>query len=152
MNIKRDWPKLIALAVFFALLGTYYERLSLEARTFILPLLIFGAAAFVLGRLRQILYEVRSSRVTALEMVAKQLSFTDDDGKQRISISASSDGALMTFYDEDQVSRATLELISRQPALRLIGEKGSALLAINEDGMPSFTLRDDAEEIVWSAP
>jgi len=152
MNIKRDWPKLIALAVFFALLGTYYERLSVEARTYILPLLIFGAAAFVLGRLRQIQYEVRSSRVTAIEMVAKQLSFADDEGKQRILISASSDGVLMTLYDEDQVSRATIELISRQPALKLIGEKGSALLAINEDGMPSFTFRNDAEEIVWSAP
>ncbi len=85
-------------------------------------------------------------------MVSKRLSFADDEGKQRTLISASSDGALMTFYDEDQVSHATLELISRQPALELIGEKGSALLAINEDGMPSFTLRDDAEEILWSEP
>ena len=152
MTIKKDWPKLIAFAVFFTLLGASYERLSLETRTFILPLLIFGAAAFVLGRLRQIQYEVRSSRVTALEIVAKQLSFADDDGNERIAISASSDGASMTFYDEDHISCATLKLIDRESVLKLIGDKGSAVLAINENGMPSFMLRDEADQIIWSAP
>ena len=152
MIIKKDWPKLIALAIFFMLLGGYYDRLSVETRTFILPVLIFVAAAFVLGRLRQIQYEVRSSRVTALEIVAKQLSFADDDGKERIAISASSDSALMTFYDENHVSCATLELIDREPVLKLTGEKGSALVAINENGIPSFTLRDEADKIMWSAP
>ena len=152
MIIKKDWPKLIALAVFFALLGTYYERLSLQTRTFILPLLIFAAAAFVIGRLRQLQYEVRSSRVTALEIVAKQLSFADDDGKERIAISASSHSASMTFYDEDHVSCATLKLIGRVPTLKLTGERGSAVLEINETGAPSFTLRDEADEIMWSAP
>ena len=151
MTIKKDWPKLVALAIFFTLLGAYYERLSVETRTFILPLLIFAAAAFVLGRLRQIQYEVRSSRVTALEIVAKQLSFVDDEGKERIEISASSDGALMTLYDGDHISCATLELIGKEPVIRLIGEKGSAILAINEDGMPSFVFRDETNEIMWSA-
>ena len=152
MTIKKDWPKLVALAVFFTLLGASYERLSLETRTFILPLLIFGAAAFVLGRLKQIQYEVRSSRVTALEIVAKQLSLADDDGNERFAISASSDGALMTFYDKDHISCATLELIDREPVLKLIGDKGSAVLAINENGMPSFMLRDEAGQTMWSAP
>ena len=152
MNIKRDWPKLIAVAVFFTLLGAYYDRLSVETRTFILPLLIFVAAALVLGRLRQIQYEVRSSRVTALEIVAKQLSVADDEGKERISISASSDSALMTFYDEDQVSCATLELIDREPTFKLTGLRGSVALAINKDGMPSLTFRDEDDTIMWSAP
>jgi len=152
MNVRRDWPKLVALAVFFTLLGAYYDRLSVETRTFILPLLIFGAAALVLGRLRQMQHEVRSSRVAALEIVAKQVSFADDEGKERISISASSDSASMTFYDEDHVSRATLELIDREPFLKLIGAKGSVVLAIGEDGVPSLTFRDESEEIMWSAP
>ena len=152
MTLKKEWPKLIALAVFFTLLGAYYDRLSVETRTFILPLLIFGAAAFVLGRLKQIQYEVRSSRVTALEIVAKQMTFADDDGKERIAISASADKTLMTFYDEDQVSCATLELIDREPVLKLTGEKGSAVVAINQNGMPNFTVRDEADKIMWSAP
>ena len=152
MNVKRDWPKLVALAIFFTLLGAYYDRLSVETRTFILPLLIFGAAALVLGRLRQIQYEIRSSRITALEIVAKQMSFADDEGKERISISASSDSAFMTFYDEDHASCAILELIDREPVLKLIGAKGSAVLAISEDGIPSLTFRDESEDIMWSAP
>ncbi len=151
MDIKRDWPKLIAVAIFFTLLGAYYDRSSVETRTFILPLLIFVAAAFVLGRLRQIQNEVRSSRVTALEIVTKQLSFADEEGKERISISVSSDSELMTFYDEDHVSCAILGLKDGETVLKLIGENGSAVLAINEDGMPSLTLRDRAEQIIWSA-
>ena len=62
MDIKRDWPKLIAVAIFFTLVGAYYDRSSVETRTFILPLLIFLAAAFVLGRLRQMQNEVRSKQ------------------------------------------------------------------------------------------
>jgi hypothetical protein len=77
MIAKKDWPKLIALAIFFTLLGGYYERLPVETRTFIIPLLIFVAAAFVLGRLKQLQYEIRSSRVTTLEIVAQQLSLAD---------------------------------------------------------------------------
>jgi hypothetical protein len=80
------------------------------------------------------------------------LSLADDDGNERIAISASSDGASMTFYDEDHISYATLKLIDRKSALKLIGDKGSAVLAINENGMPSFMLRDEADQIMWSAP
>ena len=152
MNIKRDWPKLIAVAVLFTLLGAYYDRLSVETRTFILPLLIFGAAAFVLGRLRQIQYEVRSSRVTALEIVAKQLSVADDEGKERILISASSESALLTFYDEDRISCASLELTNSEPIFKLTGVRGSVALAINKAGMPSLTFRDEADNVIWSAP
>jgi acetyl esterase/lipase len=58
----------------------------------------------------------------------------------------------MTFYDDNQVSRVTLEVINTEPVLKLMGEKGSAVLAIDYHGMPSFTFRDQADEVTWSAP
>lgn len=152
MTIKRDWPKLIALAVFFTLLGAYYDRLSVETRTFILPLLLFAAAAFVLGRMKQLQYEVRSSRMTALEIVAQNISLADTDGNERLSISASSDTTVLRFYDDNHSSRLALELTNSEPVLRLIGDKGSAMLAVNYGGLPSLTLRDEKEEIIWSVP
>lgn len=152
MTIKRDWPKLIALAVFFTLLGAYYDRLSVETRTFILPLLIFVAAAFVLGRVKQLQHEVRSARVTALEIVAQNISLADTDGNERLSISASSDTTVLTFYDDNHSSRLALELTNSEPVLRLIGDKGSAMLAVNYGGLPSLTLRDEKEQIIWSVP
>ena len=121
-------------------------------RTFTLPLLIFAAAAFVIGRLKQLQYEIRSSRVTAWEIVAQKLSLADTDGNERVSISTSADSTLMTFYDDNQVSRVTLELINAEPVLQLIGEQGSAVLAIDYHGMPSFTLRGHGDEVIWSAP
>jgi hypothetical protein len=117
-----------------------------------LPLLIFAAAAFVVGRLKQLQHEMRTSRVTALEIVAQKLSLADTDGNERVSISASADSTVMTFYDDNQVSRVTLELRNAEPVLKLIGEKGSAVLAIDYHGMPSFTLRDHTDEVIWSAP
>lgn len=152
MLLKKDWPKLIALVIFFMLLGGYYDRLSVETRTFIIPLLIFVAAAVILGRLKQLQYEISSSRVTTLEIVAQQLSLADAAGNERVSISASSDGAVMIFYDENHESRATLELADSEPVLKLMGEKGSAVLAFVEDGTPSFTLQGESDEVFWSAP
>ena len=61
--------KITSISDFFMLLGGYYDRLTVETRTFILPLLIFIAAALILGRLLQLQHEVRSSRVTTLEVV-----------------------------------------------------------------------------------
>jgi hypothetical protein len=151
MTIRKDWPKLIAFVILFILIGGYYDRMSVEMRTFTLPLLIFAAAAFVIGRLKQLQYETRSSRVTALEIVAQKLSLADTDGNERVSISASADSTVMTFYDDNQVSRVTLELINTEPVLKLTGEKGSAVLAIDYHGMPSFTFRDHADEVTWSA-
>ncbi len=152
MTIRKDWPKLIAFVIFFILIGGYYDRMSVEMRTFTLPLLLFAAAVFVMGRLKQLQYEMRTSRVTALEIVAQKLSLADTDGNERVSISASADSTVMTFYDDNQVSRVTLELINTEPVLKLMGEKGSAVLAIDYHGMPSFTFRDHADEVTWSAP
>ena len=152
MNVKRNWPKWVAIAIFFILLGGYYDRLSVETRTFILPLLIIGGAAFVVGRLKQLQYEVRSSRVTALEVVAQNVSLADTEGNERISISASSDSAVLTFYDHNHESRLSLQLTEGEPVLKLVGEKGSAILAIAYGESPRFTIQNEAEEIIWSAP
>ena len=152
MEIKKHWPKLLALAIFFILLGGYYDRLSVETRTFILPLLIFIAAGIVLGRMKQLQYEVRSSSLTALEIVAQNLSLADTDGNERMSISASSEGATLVMYDKDRVSRASLELTDGEPILKLVGDGGSAELSFDEEGRPRLMFRDDGNDVSWSAP
>jgi hypothetical protein len=152
MTIRKDWPKLIAFVIFFVLIGGYYDRMDVEMRTFTLPLLIFAAAALIYGRLKQLQYEIRSSRVAALEVVTRKLSLADTEGNERVSIDASSENTVMTFFDDNQVSRVTLELTNKEPVLKLIGDNGSAVLAIDYRGMPSFTLRDHADEVTWSAP
>jgi len=152
MTMRKDWPKLLAFVIFFMLLGGYYDRLTVETRTFILPLLIFIAAALIFGRLMQLQQEVRSSRVTALEIVTQQLSLADTEGNERLSMVASSDRTVMTFYDNNQVSRLVLELIDSEPALKIIGEKGSAKVAINYDGAANFSILNDQDEVIWSAP
>ena len=152
MTTRKDWPKLLAFVIFFMLLGGYYNRLTVETRTFILPLLIFIAAALIFGRLMQLQQEVRSARVTALEIVTQQLSLADTEGNERLSMVASSDRTVMTFYDNNQVSRLVLELIDSEPALKIIGEKGSAKVAINYDGAANFSILNDQDEVIWSAP
>jgi hypothetical protein len=102
--------------------------------------------------MKQLQHEVRSSRVTALEIVAQQLSLADTEGNERLSMVASSDRTVMTFYDNTQVSRLVLELIDSEPALKLVGEKGTARLAISYDGAASFSILNDQDEIIWSAP
>jgi hypothetical protein len=152
MTIRKDWPKLIAFVIFFVLIGGYYDRMDVEMRTFTLPLLIFAAAALIYSRLKQLQYEIRSSRVAALEVVTRKLSLADTEGNERVSIDASSENTVMTFFDDNQVSRVTLELTNKEPVLKLIGDNGSAVVAIDYRGMPSFTLRDHADEVTWSAP
>ena len=152
MTIRKDWPKLIAFVIFFVLIGGYYDRMDVEMRTFTLPLLIFAAAALIYGRLKQLQYEIRSSRVAALEVVTRKLSLADTEGNERVSIDASSENTVMTFFDDNQESRVTLELTNKEPVLKVIGDNGSAVVAIDYRGMPSFTLRDHADEVTWSAP
>jgi hypothetical protein len=134
------------------LIGGYYDRMDVEMRTFTLPLLIFAAAALIYGRLRQLQYEIRSSRVTAWEVVTRKLSLADTEGNERVSIAASPENTVMTFFDDNQVSRVTLELTNKEPVLRLMGDNGSAVVAIDSRGMPSFTLRGHGDEVIWSAP
>ncbi len=152
MTLRKDWPKLIAFVIFFMLIGGYYDRMDVEMRTFTLPLLIFAAAALIYGRLRQLQYEIRSSRVAAWEVVTRKLSLADTEGNERVSIAASPENTVMTFFDDNQVSRVTLELTNKEPVLKLMGDNGSAVLAIDYHGMPSFTLRGHGDEVIWSAP
>ena len=152
MTLRKDWPKLIAFVIFFMLIGGYYDRMDVEMRTFTLPLLIFAAAALIYGRLRQLQYEIRSSRVAAWEVVTRKLSLADTEGNERVSIAASPENTVMTFFDDNQVSRVTLELTNKEPVLRLMGDNGSAVVAIDYRGMPSFTLQSHEDEVIWSAP
>ena len=152
MTMRRDWPKILAFVIFFMLLGGYYDRLTVETRTFILPLLIFIAAALIFGRMMQLQREVRSARVTALEIVTQKLSLADIEGNERLSMVASSDRTVMTFYDNNQVSRLVMELLGSEPAVKIIGEKGSAKVAINYDGAANFSILNDQDEVIWSAP
>ena len=152
MTATKHWPKLLALVIFFMLLGGYYDRLNVETRTFILPLLIFIAAGLVYGRVKQLEREVRSTRVTAFEIVTQQLSLADTNGNERLSIATTSDQTEITFYDSNQRSRLVLELTDNQPALQIIGQRGSAKLAINYDGTANFSILNDQDDIIWSAP
>ena len=152
MTATKHWPKLLALVIFFMLLGGYYDRLNVETRTFILPLLIFIAAGLVYGRVKQLEREVRSARVTAFEIVTQQLSLADTNGNERLSIATTSDQTEITFYDSNQRSRLVLELTDNQPALQIIGQRGSAKLAINYDGTANFSILNDQDDIIWSAP
>ena len=49
----------ISVSDFFMLLGGFYDRLTTETRTLILPLLIFITATLVISRLRQLQHEMR---------------------------------------------------------------------------------------------
>ena len=152
MTATKHWPKLLALVIFFMLLGGYYDRLNVETRTFILPLLIFIAAGLVYGRVKQLEREVRSARVTAFEIVTQQLSLADTNGNERLSMATTSDRTEITFYDSNQRSRLVLELTDSQPALHIIGQRGSAKLAINYDGTANFSILNDQDDVIWSAP
>lgn len=152
MTQKKDWKKAFVLILLLALLGGYYERLGVETRTMVLPIAVFIAAAVVIARFKQLEYEIRSSKVNAREAVFQILSIIDSDGKERVSLSAASDAPLMTFFDEDHIPRATLELLNTEPVMKLVGNRGSAWIAFDEKGLPNITFKDDTDQIVWSAP
>ena len=103
-------------------------------------------------RFKQLEYEMRSSKVLAHDMAVQNFSIVDSDGNKRISISGDSDKAVMTFYDEDHTARVTLELLHQETKLTLAGDKGSALIVFGEEGRPNFTLKDDTDTTIWSAP
>lgn len=149
---RKDWHKLLAFTLFIMLLGSYYDRLSLEARTMILPLAVIILAAFMFTRLRRFEYEMRSATVLAQGVASQVFSLLDDDGRERVSISTASENAVVTFYDKNHQTRAVLDLFDTEPGMKLIGEKGSVLIAFDDDGMPYLSLRGHADEILWEAP
>ena len=72
---KKDWKMTFVLILLIVLLGGYYEKLGVEARTMVLPLAIFIAAGIIIARLKQLEYEITTSKVNAKEAIVQ--SFTD---------------------------------------------------------------------------
>ena len=148
---KKDWKKPFALILLLVLLGGYYDQLDVEMKTMVLPLAIFAAAGFVIARLKKLEYEMRSSKITAQKAVVQTFNIIDANGKERVSISTTPDSAIMTFFDEEYVPRATMELSQGRPDLKLLGDKGSAGIVFDEKGLPNLILKDDMDKIIWSA-
>jgi hypothetical protein len=151
MIIIKDWKMTFALILLIVLLGGYYEKLGVEARTMALPLAIFIAAGIVIARLKKLEYETITARVNAKELIVQNLSVIDSHGKQRVAISTTVDTALMRFFDEQDIPCATFDVLNTGPILKLMGNKGSVLIAFDEEGRPNLTLKDDMDDNIWSA-
>ncbi|UCG13660.1 MAG: hypothetical protein JSU72_04070 [Deltaproteobacteria bacterium] len=149
---RKDWLKVLAITLFIVLTGGYYERLSPETRTMVLPVGFFVVAGFGIARLKRLEYETRSAKVLASKVVSQDLSIVDGKGNEFLSVSTSSNRETVTMYDDNHLSRVTLELFQGEPVLKLVGEGGSAVLSFDENGVPSLTFRGEAGEIIWSAP
>ena len=144
------WLKVSGVVIFMMLMGRYYDRLSVETRTMILPMAIFIAATYFIVYLMKIQNEMRVSNVIAYKVVANELSLTDSHGNERISIT--SDNGVITFFDENHVPRATMDMLGDKPMFKLKAEGGSAELAFYQEEMARITLRDKTDNTVWSAP
>ena len=145
MIIKKDWKMAFALILLIVLLGGYYEKLGVEARTMVLPM------AIIIARLKKLEYETIAAKVNAKEVIVQNFSVIDSHGKQRVAISTTADTALMSFFDEKDIPRATFDVLNTGPILKLMGNKGSVSIAFDEDGRPNLTLKDDMDNIIWSA-
>jgi hypothetical protein len=148
---KKDWKISFVVILLIVLLGGYYEKLGVEARTMALPLAIFIAAGIIISRLKKLEYETTTAKVNAKEAIVQNFSVIDNHGKQRVAISTTADTALMRFFDEQDIPCATLDVLNTGPILKLVGNKGSVSIAFDEEGRPSLTLKDDMDKIIWSA-
>jgi hypothetical protein len=148
---KKEWKTAFALILLIVLMGGYYEKLGVEARTMALPLAIFIAAGMIIARLKKLEYEIRSAKVNAKEVIVQNFHVIDSNGKKRVSISTTSDTALMSFFDEKDIPRMTLDLLNTEPILKLAGSKGSASIEFDEEGLPNLMLKDNMDKIIWSA-
>jgi hypothetical protein len=148
---KKDWKISFVVILLIVLLGGYYEKLGVEARTMALPLAIFIAAGIIIARLKKLEYETITAKVNAKEAIVQNFSVIDNHGKQRVAISTTADTALMRFFDEQDIPCATLDVLNTGPILKLVGNKGSVSIAFDEEGRPNLTLKDDMDKIIWSA-
>ena len=148
---KKDWKISFVVILLIVLLGGYYEKLGVEARTMALPLAIFIAAGIIIARLKKLEYETITTMVNAKKVIVQNFSVIDNHGKQRIAISTTADTALMRFFDEQDIPCATLDVLNTGPILKLVGSKGSVSVAFDEEGRPNLTLKDDMDKIIWSA-
>lgn len=151
MKEIKDWKKPFAVVLFIVLLGGYYEGLSVEMKTMVLPLAIFIAAGILIARLKKLEYEMTTSLLNARDAVVQSLILIDPKGNERISISTDPENPLMTFFDVDHIPRATLNILDDSPVLKLTGKKGNVTIEFDEEGLPNLYLKDDAGSILWSA-
>ena len=151
MTINKDWKMPFVLILLMVLLGGYYQKLGVEARTMVLPLAIFIAAGIIIARLKKLEYETITAKVNAKETIVQKLSVIDHHGKQRAAISTTADTALMSFFDDQDIPCAIFDISSTGPILKLMGNKGSVSIAFDEEGRPNLTLKDDMEKTIWSA-
>jgi len=151
MKETKDWKKPFAVVLFIVLLGGYYEGLSVEMKTMVLPLAIFIAAGILIARLKKLEYEMTTSLLNARDAVVQSLILIDPKGNERISISTDPENPLMTFFDADHIPRATLNILDDSPVMNLIGKKGNVTIEFDEEGLPNLNLKDEAGSILWSA-
>lgn len=151
MMIKKDWKMMFALILLAVLLGGYYEKLGVEARTMVLPLAIFIAAGIIIARLKKLEYETITTRVNAKEVIVQNFSVIDSQGKQRVAISTAADTGLMRFFDQNDIHCATFDILNTGPFLKLVGNKGSVSIAFDEEGLPNVIIKDDMDKNIWSA-
>jgi hypothetical protein len=148
---KKDWKMSFILVLVLVLAGGYYQQLSVEMKTMLLPLVIIIGVGIVVARIKQMEYEIRSAKVNAKEVIVQSFSLIDKKGRQRVSISTDVASALLTVFDADQHPCVLLDVLNENPALKLVGPKGSALIDFDEQGRPNFVLIDDKDEKIWSA-
>ena len=148
---KMDWKISFVVILLIVLLGGYYEKLGVEARTMALPLAIFIAAGIIIARLKKLEYETFTAKVNAKEVIVQNFSVIDRHGKQRVAISTTADNARMRFFDEQGIPCATFDILNTGPMLKLVGNKGSVSIAFDEEGLPDLTMRDDMDKNIWSA-
>ena len=148
---KKDWKISFVVILLIVLLGGYYEKLGVEARTMALPLAIFIAVGMITARLKKLEYETITAKVNAKEAIVQNFSVIDNHGKQRVAISTTADTALMRFFDEQDIPCATLDVLNTGPILKLVGSKGSVSIAFDKEGRPNLTLKDDMDNTIWSA-
>ncbi|MFP3869299.1 MAG: hypothetical protein ACLFVT_00265 [Syntrophobacteria bacterium] len=144
--------KLLGFVLFMALLGIFYDYLTLATRTWVLPLAIIAAVAYVETRFKQLEYEARVFNIKVQKIQTQQFSLVDDTGRERVSLFTSLNSPEFTLYDQDHTPRASLKLAESQPLLELKGQKARAVIEFNDNGLPSLIFRDETENIIWSAP
>ena len=142
---------MFALILLIVLLGGYYEKLGVEARTMVLPLAIFIAAGIIISRFKKLEYETTTAKVNAKELIVQDVRVIDRHGRQRVAISTTTNTALMSFFDEENLPCATFDVSTIGSTLTLVGQKGRVLIAFDEDGSPNIILNDDRNEKIWSA-
>lgn len=148
---KKGWKMTFALILLIVLLGGYYDKLGVEARTMVLPLAIFIAAGIIIARLKKLEYEMTTSRLNAREAIVQTFRLIDQKGNESVSISTGPEKQLMTFFDSDHIPRATLNVLDNSPVLNLLGNKGSVTIEFDEEGLPQLNLKDETGSIIWSA-